>query len=269
MWVAVIDREWAHRQRRKPFTLGTSGGTPRLLGDVGSFGVVAASRLVPPVIVRERNGASHPAVPTEFEAAGAGHVVAFFGCLEAAAEGTTPRAGLPAQCHRVLQGSIVLTVCTFAFLPTPPAIQAPLPLVTRDAWVRPALTIAAETVATGAAEVRGVILVVQEDVLLATSGPALGNARVFAGEPDEEFLVGAFVETLLQDVCVLRMPEVETAILGGADELIQPALAHGHVKVVLQALEAEPVLARQCAAAVDLVVREADRAFESWSCDLV
>mmetsp|Transcript_44222 Transcript_44222/g.137127 ORF Transcript_44222/g.137127 Transcript_44222/m.137127 type:complete len:326 (+) Transcript_44222:622-1599(+) len=203
--------------------------------------------------------ALHTAVPAELEAALARDVVALLGGLVAAGVGAAPRARLPAQGEGAAPGLVL--VALGLLLPAAP-VQLLLALLAGGARVRPLVAVAAEAVAARAGEVRVVVAVVQEDPLLAAHVLALEDMRVVAREELQQLVVRALGEALLEDVYGLLGPEVVPTALCGAGELAQPALANDDAKVVLQALKAETVLARQSAAALDLMLDKADSAPE-------
>mmetsp|Transcript_114579 Transcript_114579/g.324550 ORF Transcript_114579/g.324550 Transcript_114579/m.324550 type:complete len:246 (+) Transcript_114579:475-1212(+) len=126
----------------------------------------------------------------------------------------------------------------------------------------PVVALRAESVAAGARQVAPVVTVVQEHLLLAALPLAGVDVGVVPGEELEELVVGALGQALLEDVDGVRGAEAVAAPLGGAAQLAQPALADDIFEVEGEALETEAVLAGQRAAALHLVVDEADGAPE-------
>mmetsp|Transcript_88522 Transcript_88522/g.166946 ORF Transcript_88522/g.166946 Transcript_88522/m.166946 type:complete len:256 (-) Transcript_88522:2260-3027(-) len=114
-------------------------------------------------------------------------------------------------------------------------------------------------------QIRKVILIIQENTLLAATVPALDDVRDVPREEFEQLVIRLIGETLLEDVDMLLVAQVEVATVRRTGELVQPALTDDDVEVILQALEAKPMLAWQCATSFDLMFGETDGACEHWA----
>mmetsp|Transcript_32412 Transcript_32412/g.82261 ORF Transcript_32412/g.82261 Transcript_32412/m.82261 type:complete len:373 (+) Transcript_32412:1226-2344(+) len=124
------------------------------------------------------------------------------------------------------------------------------------------MALAAEAMPPRAGEVREVVAVVEEHLLLAPWLTALVDVGVVPGEELVKLDVCLLREALLKYVDELLRSKVESASVRRASQLVQPPFAHDDVEVVLQGLETEPVLARQRAAALHFVRHQADRTIE-------
>lgn len=214
---------------------------------------------MPTVVVLQRHAAVHATIPTELEATLASNVVAFVLVLVATSELAQAWARLPARRKRV-DPSVVLVLLLLVLLPL--ALELILPLVARDAWMRPILTLAAESLAADARKSGHVIAVVKEDAFLAFQSGAVIDVLYVPREKFEQFVICHVGQAFLEDVDTLLRTQAVAAVLGGARQLVQSPLPHDDVEMILQTLEAEAVLTRQGATTLNLVLDEADRTLE-------
>mmetsp|Transcript_42114 Transcript_42114/g.75645 ORF Transcript_42114/g.75645 Transcript_42114/m.75645 type:complete len:228 (-) Transcript_42114:856-1539(-) len=190
----ISTRQTLAHIRRYLLALRTILHEPRQLGHLFNWCVIATGRLVPAVVMCQKDLSVNTTIPTKLKTALAGDMVAFLLCFVTSTIVAASGTRFPAEGQCILP-SLVLTLLHCLFL-----VQFVKLLITGETWVWTILALRTKAMSKLASEISVVIVIFTEDTLLAAQRSALDDSRIISREELQEFMIGLLWKALLEDV---------------------------------------------------------------------